>query len=966
MADTYPSILHIENAALSNLGNLQIGIMAGNDADLGFRMWGGKDGAGSVTHWLAKDEDARVQSMYILDLDVLDSAGIVKYDSDGLLAGAGALDNLADVTITTPTTDQALVYDGAKWVNGTVGYVIGPSSSTDDALVTWDGTTGELVQNSVVRFQNITDHHLIQMLDTAADTTWIDVIQVENVPPNGSPGGQTVVVGDPDYDLLIRADSDPYLYDGSTTGKVIHENVSTGWSIVSSGGIEITGADTASIFSLETTGTNGGAVELYVGNRTPLSNVSAAPGSMYYREGGTSSRVYNHRGAATNNTGWVELGVAAEYGTLDDSYDYDSGERLITLDDGAVNWNITGNHDFNITLTSLTPTGSIGLKVVDSSYYFHVVKSTSYTYLDTNLGEFDLTGAAESQIVVTGASADLILGARGETIDLSDADNTTLSDGFTETSILGAINEARYPAGVNFALRTTPADNDWYAVCYGNGLFVSVASSGTSNRVMTSPDAINWSLRTSAGDLNWRGVTYGNGLFVAIAISGTGTRVMTSPDAINWSLRTSAGDLNWRGVTYGKGLFVAVANSGTGQRVMTSPDGRNWSLRTSAADENWRAITYGNGIFVAVAITGTGTRAMTSPDGITWTLRTTPESDWQSVCYGEGLFVAVASAGTNLVMTSPDGITWTARSAPSEPWQSVCYGDGLFVAIENTQGSGNLTMTSPDGINWTSHANAASSSNWRAVCYGNGSFVSVNASSTGNRVMSSGEQNNYIPPSNNIYQGDTEFTGDVTFDSQLYLGVSDNACLTWETNQTNPAMYIGTDSTSRTIIIGEKADVSFDRALTNQSNPTLAICSANQSTTEYVADTHDQTDAARSIGKGGQTIISKVPIVLASDATFKLPVGSVGWGIFTVGGDSGGSVGTAFIHWDDTGTAFKISENITQASSETFEVIDTAGAFCFFTDGAAAVTVKNRLAVSVSVVFTYQYTTNPTGEFNTE
>ncbi len=43
---------------------------------------------------------------------------------------------------------------------------------------------------------------------------------------------------------------------------------------------------------------------------------------------------------------------------------------------------------------------------------------------------------------------------------------------------------------------------------------------------MTSPDGINWTIRTSAADNNWRVVTYGNGLFVTVALTGTGNRVM--------------------------------------------------------------------------------------------------------------------------------------------------------------------------------------------------------------------------------------------------------------------------------------------------------------------------------------------------------------------------------------------------------------------------------------------------------
>ena len=77
--------------------------------------------------------------------------------------------------------------------------------------------------------------------------------------------------------------------------------------------------------------------------------------------------------------------------------------------------------------------------------------------------------------------------------------------------------------------RSSAADNDWYSVTYGNGLFVAVAGSGTGNRVMTSPDGITWSSRTSAADNSWTSVTYGNGLFVAVSWGGSGNQVMTAP-----------------------------------------------------------------------------------------------------------------------------------------------------------------------------------------------------------------------------------------------------------------------------------------------------------------------------------------------------------------------------------------------------------------------------------------------------
>ncbi|TAE79470.1 MAG: hypothetical protein EAY81_11205, partial [Bacteroidetes bacterium] len=117
---------------------------------------------------------------------------------------------------------------------------------------------------------------------------------------------------------------------------------------------------------------------------------------------------------------------------------------------------------------------------------------------------------------------------------------------------------------------------------------------------MTSPDGINWTIRTSAADNRWYSVTYGNGVFVAVAESGIDNRVMTSPNGINWTIRTSAANNEWGSVTYGNGIFVAVATTGTGNRVMTSPDGINWTSRTSASDSYWYSVIHSNGIFVAV------------------------------------------------------------------------------------------------------------------------------------------------------------------------------------------------------------------------------------------------------------------------------------------------------------------------------------------------------------------------------
>ena len=124
--------------------------------------------------------------------------------------------------------------------------------------------------------------------------------------------------------------------------------------------------------------------------------------------------------------------------------------------------------------------------------------------------------------------------------------------------------------------------------------------------------------QTSSDNYAWNGIAWAPalGLFCAVATSGTGERVMTSPDGITWTTRTTPADNAWTFVTWSPelNLFCAVARSGTGNRVMTSPDGITWTTRASSANLLWLGITWAPalGLFCAVAISGSGNRVATS------------------------------------------------------------------------------------------------------------------------------------------------------------------------------------------------------------------------------------------------------------------------------------------------------------------------------------------------------------------
>lgn len=293
------------------------------------------------------------------------------------------------------------------------------------------------------------------------------------------------------------------------------------------------------------------------------------------------------------------------------------------------------------------------------------------------------------------------------------------------------------PDGVTWTIGASAADNEWYAVTHGNGVFVAVAYTGAGNQVMTSPDGEVWTLRTCPSQ-GWQAVAYGNGVFVALSTDGGTQHVMTSDDdGVTWTLRTTP-DLQWRGVAFGGGVFVATAITGSGSRAMTSPDGATWTLRATPQDNSWKSVTYGDGRFVAVAYDGVN-RVMTSDDdGATWQLGTCPARGWLSVAYGDGLFVAVGNTGvgSRAMWSDDDGVTWTLGSTPADnDWYGVAYRSGLFVAVAYT-GTGNRVMTSSRGATWAARTSAADNG-WVDVAYGEGRFVAVAYTGTGNRVMTS-------------------------------------------------------------------------------------------------------------------------------------------------------------------------------------------------------------------------------------
>ena len=105
---------------------------------------------------------------------------------------------------------------------------------------------------------------------------------------------------------------------------------------------------------------------------------------------------------------------------------------------------------------------------------------------------------------------------------------------------------------------------------------------------MTSPDGINWTSRISAVDNEWRSICYGNGLFVVVSSSGTGNRVMTSSKqeiSFNYNNNQKNGEQTFTDtVNAQKGILVSDATKETnGDDAISIAQGTDPT--TSAADQ---------------------------------------------------------------------------------------------------------------------------------------------------------------------------------------------------------------------------------------------------------------------------------------------------------------------------------------------------------------------------------------------
>ena len=345
---------------------------------------------------------------------------------------------------------------------------------------------------------------------------------------------------------------------------------------------------------------------------------------------------------------------------------YSGAVTPLQINDITYNWGNTGNDPLET--------------IIGSSVDFTIAGETG------DFNEFLVGGNRTWKVV---------LSQIGTNNDITDWQSASPSAGFRSLTFgnglfVGAFSLIYYSSdGITW--NTVPTGLSIEYVTFGNGLFVGVGFANVSGVptafAASSPDGINWTARTPAANNWWQAVAYGNGLFVAVAKSGASNRIMTSPDGITWTARNSGINPDFSGVAYGAGIWVAVANGSTGGTTFTSYDGITWDEQATSFAAN--TIIYADGKFTV------GNNY--SEDGINWNSNSIPFTP-QAITYGNGYFVAVTDFGTNRIAYSTNAINWVAIPAASNAtFESVTFGKDIFVAGA-TSGTSKINYLLFEGI----------------------------------------------------------------------------------------------------------------------------------------------------------------------------------------------------------------------------------------------------------------------------
>lgn len=390
-----------------------------------------------------------------------------------------------------------------------LGDVVGPSSSTDNALALFDGTTGKLLQSSSlitvseaidteIRFKSPSASTGSQIIFESFGGGYLTAFEYDEVGLD-----TTIFLSGTGHSFKLDANGTVNLRTFSNDSVTINnDNASyTIFGATQSYYHAVTNnqPNTNPLIRYTQTGLNGGTFDLFVSTVAPETVITASGGALCLLDSGTNSDLFIKR-TDTGNTGWVDFlhgasGVQGPASSTDNAIATWDGTDGLTLQNTSafIEYDI---NDTRLHIDNNSITGQSGLQIrtnaqatrfsiIYNQALEDVFTSTSLgvNYYVESGGQIHLDGASTAQLTTTGnntvtlsnANASLIIGStstgnrlyfqnnRPDTDEIILLNNTGLNGGISQLFLSSRNPEGNITGnGGDICVRSDSINSDIY------------------------------------------------------------------------------------------------------------------------------------------------------------------------------------------------------------------------------------------------------------------------------------------------------------------------------------------------------------------------------------------------------------------------------------------------------------------------------------------------------------------------